>query len=221
MPTCRALICSGVPQMILFLFAFATSALAGFGAEWLLVNFTEHKARRLRLFLLGGIVVFLLSWLLTIYLSHNDHDLIARFQEALLRKEATQEIAVQRFKNIVAGLLRFDVILGLSLFTLGLRLTANVRLRWLLMAFLALYLFDIGWFNAKYIDTIPLDGSIYTSENDSIRYFKEHPGMYRILQATNTPASYGTFNKYLYYHLYSVSGYEAVGVQYYNDICKT
>ncbi len=58
------------------------------------------------------------------------------------------------------------------------------------MAFLALYLYDIGWFNAKYIDTIPPEGSIYTSEHDSIRYFKDHPGMYRILQATNTPASY-------------------------------
>ncbi|GAK57009.1 hypothetical protein U27_03973 [Candidatus Vecturithrix granuli] len=206
-----------VPQMILFLFAFATSALAGFGAEWLIIDLTEQKARRLRLFVLGGIILFLLCWLLTIYLSHADHEMISGFKDALLRKEATQEIAVQRFKNISAGLLRFDVIFGLSLFVLGLRLAANVRLRWFLAAFLALYLLDIGWFNAKYIDTISLEGSIYTSENDSIRYFKEHPGMYRILQATNTPESYGTFNKYLYHHLYSVSGYEAVGVQYYNE----
>ncbi len=206
-----------VPQMILFLFAFATSTLAGFGAEWLLVDLTEHKTTRLRLFLLVCIGVFLLTWLLTIYVSHNDLNLIERFHETFFRKGATQEMAAARFNNIATGLLRFTVLLGASLFVLGLRLAANVRLRWFLMAFLALYLYDIGWFNAKYIDTIPLEGSIYTSEHDSIRYFKDHPGMYRILQATNTPASYGTFNKYVYYGMYSVSGYEAVGVQYYND----
>lgn len=206
-----------VPQMILYLFAFATSALAGFGAEWLVSDMTERKVRRLRLFLLGGIIVFLLSWLLTFFLSHIDHETLSSFQDALLRKEASQEMAVQRFQNIVAGLLRFDVLFGLSLLAIGWRLAANVRLRWFLTAFLVLYLLDIGWFNAKYIDTIPLEGSVYTSENDSIRYFKEHPGLYRILQATNRPDTYATFNKYLYYHLYSVSGYEAVGVQYYNE----
>jgi hypothetical protein len=36
----------------------------------------------------------------------------------------------------------------------------------------------------------------------------------------NTPESYSTFNKYLYYHLFSVSGYEAVGVRYYNDYLR-
>ncbi len=161
--------------------------------------------------------VFLLSWLLTIYVSHNDLNLIERFHETFFRKGAAQEMAVARFNNIATCLLRFTVLLGASLFALSLRLAANVRLRWFLAAFLALYLYDIGWFNAKYIDTIPLEGSIYTSEHDSIRYFKDHPGMYRILQATNTPASYGTFNKYVYYGMYSVSGYEAVGVQYYNE----
>ena len=41
--------------------------------------------------------------------------------------------------------------------------------------------------------------------------------MYRVLPAINEPLTYAIHNKFALHHLYNVSGYEAVGVQYYND----
>ncbi|MBD3309307.1 YfhO family protein [candidate division KSB3 bacterium] len=205
-----------VPQMILFLFAFATSALAGFGAQWLFGNFSQRKERRLRLFVLAGIAIFLLAWLITIALPQVEQAILALFHQAFFRKGATQEIAAARFDNIFRGFLLFNVLFGLALVVLSLRLVKPLRLPWIVVAMLSLYLLDIGLFNSHYLDTIPLENSHYVDENDAIRYFKAHPGLYRILQATNTPVSYATANKYLYYHLFNVSGYEAVGVEYYN-----
>ena len=206
-----------VPQMILFLFAFAASGLAGFGAEWLLAELTAPKEKRLRLFLLAGIGIFLCSWLITLLLPQISEFFIAHFEEALLRQDGTPDIAAARLKNIFYGLAQFSVLLGMALFVLGLRLATQLRRRWLVAAMLLLYLADIWLFNSKYIDTIPLANSFYVNENDAIRYFKAHPGLYRILSAADAPESYAVANKYVAYHLFSVSGYEAVGVQYYND----
>jgi len=206
-----------VPQMIMFLFAFATSGLAGFGVEWLLSDFSETKDKRLRIFLIACIMIFLVSWLITLLLPQLKPTLLSRFSEALLRKDGTPEIAEARFQNIFRGFLQFNVFLGITLFILGLRLVKNIRIWGLVLAIILLYLVDIWLFNEKYIDTVPIEGSWYISENDAIRYFKEHPGLYRILSLADTPKSYRVANKYLYHHIFSVSGYEAVGVQYYNE----
>lgn len=205
------------PQMILFLFAFATAALAGFGVEWLLSNFTEQKDKRLRIFLLVCVGLFLLFWLITIVLPQLKPTLLSHFHEAFFRKGATPEIAEARFLNIFRGFLQFNVFFGIALFILGLRLVKHIRIWGLVSAILVMFLVDIWLFDEKYIDTIPLENSLYVSENDAIRYCKANPGTYRILPMTNSPDTYATFNKYVYHHLYSVSGYEAVGVQYYND----
>ena len=209
-----------VPQMILFLFAFATSGLAGFGAEWLLSNMTDAKEKRLRIFVLCGMLLFLVALLISTHLPQVNHDFIGQFREALLRKGGTPDIAAARFGNIINGLLQFSVLFGIALFVIGLRLAPKIRLGWVIAAILMMYLIDIGMFNEKYLDTIPLEGSMYVRENDAIRYLKGHPGLYRVLPATDTPESYSTFNKYLYYHLFSISGYEAVGVQYYTEYLR-
>ncbi len=209
-----------VPQMILFLFAFAGSALAGFGADWLFLEWSPAKAKRLRIVLLAGIGGIMLTWLFVVLFPHIESGLLTRFHEALLRKNGTSELAASRLHNIVKGVVVLNILGGLSLFVLGLRLNETVRVRWIGLAVFSLYLIDIGMFNAKFLDTIPLEGSHYISENDSIRYCKEHPGLYRILSLVNEPENYGVHNKSVYYHLYSVSGYEAVGVQYYNDFLQ-
>ncbi len=209
-----------VPQSILFLFAFATSGLAGFGAEWLLSDFAESKEKRLRIFLLVGIAIFLFSWLITIVLPQGSDTLISWFSEALQRKGADSTAAADRLKNIFTGLLQFNVLFGIALFVPGLRLVKHIRLRWFIAAIILMYLGDIWLFNEKYIDTIPIEDSIYISENDAIRYCKTDPGLYRVLPRLNAPATYNVANKYLYHKLYSVSGYEAVGVQYYNEYLR-
>jgi hypothetical protein len=209
-----------VPQMILFLFAFAASALAGFGVEWFFRDFSERQERRFRVFLLGGMMIFLLSWLLTMLLPQSQEAVFAMFEQAFMRKGATPEVASARFMNIFNGILRFNVFLGLSVFALGLRLVKSVS-RWkLLLAILVVFLADIWLFNEKYLDTIRLDGTRYINENDTIRYCKANPGLYRIMPLTNKPSTYGVPNKVVYHKLYSVSGYEAVGVQYYDDYVK-
>lgn len=206
-----------VPQMILFLFAFATSALAGFGAAWLFRDFSARQERRFRIFLLGGMMTFLVSWVLTLLLPQSKETVLAMFEQAFMRKGATPEIASARFMNIFKGALLFNVFLGLSLFVLGLRLIKSVS-RWkLVLAILGVFLVDIWLFNEKYLDTIPLEGSHYINKNDTIRYCLNHPGLYRILPMTNKPPTYAVSNKFLLYELFSVAGYEAVGVQYYND----
>ncbi|MCP4372093.1 MAG: hypothetical protein GY797_28835, partial [Deltaproteobacteria bacterium] len=208
------------PQSILFLFAFAASGLAGFGAEWLCSDFSGAKEKRLRIFLLVCIAIFLFSWLVTVFMPQGSPTLISWFSEALLRKGGNADIAATRLKNLFSGLLQFNLLFGIALFILGLRLAQNLRIRWILSAIIVMFLIDIGLFNAKYIDTIPIEGSHYTGENDAIRYFKEHPGLYRVLPRLNAPATYNVSNKYLYHKLYSVSGYEAVGVQYYNEYLR-
>ncbi len=206
-----------VPQMILFLFAFASSALAGFGVEWLFHHFSEEKERHFRFFLLACIVVLLFSWLVTMLLPQSKDALLAMFDEAFMRKGADSEMASARFTNIFKGILLFNVVFGMSLFVLGLRLVKHFP-RWgLFLAILAVFLPDIWLFNEKYIDTIPLEGSHYINENDTIRYCKAHPGLYRILSLARKPPTYNVSNKVVYHKLFSVSGYEAVGVQYYND----
>lgn len=205
------------PQMILFLFAFAASGLAGFGAEWFLSDFSEKKDRQLRLFLLIGIVLVVCAWVLTFVLPQLKPTLLTQFNETLSRKGGTPELPQMRLNNIVRGCLQFDLLLSIALLLIGFRLARQVRLRWIVSAVLFMYLLDIWLFNEKYIDTVPIQDSFYVNENDAIRYVKAHPGYYRILQMTNTPETYNVFNKYVTHHLFSVSGYEAVGVQYYNE----
>ncbi len=206
-----------VPQMILFLFAFATSVLAGFGAEWFFFDWSAARAKRLRIVLLAGIGCLMLTWLFIVLFPHFEPSLLERFHESLFRKGGTPDLAGARLDLIVRSAVVFNILCGLSLFVLGLRLNTNVSVKWIGLAVLGLYLVDIGLFNGKFIDTIPLQGSHYIGENDAIRYCKENPGFYRILPMTNEPASYNVSNKSVYHKLYSVSGYEAVGVQYYND----
>ena len=208
-----------VPQMILFLFAFAASALAGFGAEWLFSGWTAVKEKRLRIFLLAGIVVLMLVGLFVALFPNLESSLLSTFSEALPRKGATQDLAQLRLNSIYHESAKFLALFGLSLFALGLRLT-RIRRRWLFFAVLLVFLVDIGLFNDKFIDTIPLEGSHYIDENDAIRYCKENPGLYRVLPMTNEPATYSVSNKFVLHKLASVSGYEAVGVQYYNDFLQ-
>jgi hypothetical protein len=209
-----------VPQMILFLFAFATSGLAGFGSEWLFADLSETKEKRLRIFLVVLVTICLLSWIIAIWLPQLKDVVITYFHEAFSRKEGTPEIAATRFQNIVSGLLLFNIMLSLAVFIFGLRLGKTIRIRWVVAALILVFIVDIWIFNAHYIDTVPLEGSIYIKENDAIRYCLKNPGLYRILPMTDTPDEYSTFNKYVYYKLFSVAGYEAVGVQYYNEYLR-
>ena len=208
-----------VPQMILFLFAFAGSALAGFGAEWLLSGWTEAKGRRLRIVLLACIAVLMLAGLFVALFPNFESRLLSTFSETLFRKGADRELAQLRLDSIYHESAKFLALFGLSLFALGLRLT-RIRRRWLFLVVSFMFLVDISLFNDKFIDTIPLEGSHYINENDAIRYCKENPGLYRVLPMTNEPISYGVSNKFVSHKLASVSGYEAVGVQYYNDFLQ-
>ncbi|MCP4404707.1 MAG: YfhO family protein [bacterium] len=206
-----------VPQMILFLFAFALSGLAGFGIEWFLVDFSKKKEKRLRIVVLVLIAILLFSWLLLVLEPLVNSDLLTLFNQAFSRKGASQEIAQERLNSIFSGILLFNMVLGFSLFVLALRLNAKVRLRWVIGLLVLVFIFDMGLFNSKYIDTVSLETSHYARENNAIRYFKENPGLYRVLPTTESPEGYGPFNKFVAYQIFSVTGYEAVGVQYYNE----
>ncbi|PID56528.1 hypothetical protein CSB45_10900 [candidate division KSB3 bacterium] len=208
-----------VPQMILFLFAFSASALAGFGAEWLFSGWSAARETRLRIFILACLVVLMLAGVFVALFPNLEPGLLSTFSEILSRKGATQEQAQVRLNSIFQESVKFFVLFGMSLCTIGLRLT-QIRQRWLYTAVLLVFLVDIGLFNDKFIDTIPLKGSHYTSENDTIRYCKENPGLYRVLPMTHEPATYNVSNKFVSHKLASVSGYEAVGVQYYNEFIR-
>lgn len=209
-----------VPQMILYLFAFATCALAGLGADWFLSGFSERKERRLRMFLLCCIIIALGAWVVTMVFPQIESIFLEKFHNVLFRKNATPEMAAERLRNIFKGLLAFNIFFGISLFALGLRLTKRLGLRSLIAILVVIYLGDIWRFDEKYLDTVPIEGSWYVNENDAIRYFKQHPGFYRIFSLTNRPSTYGVANKYVLHHLFSISGYEAVGVQYYTDYLR-
>ena len=206
-----------VPQMILFLFAFAASALAGFGAEWLLRDWTDDKERWLRIALLLGVALLLAAWTLILALPFIENALLQQFSEFFFAKGADEALAHARYLNLLRSLAIFSLFWGMSLAVFGLRLTRRAAPRHLMLALLAVYLLDIWQFDEKFLDTIPLKDSAYVNENDAIRYFKENPGLYRVLPAINKPLTYAIHNKFALHHLYNVSGYEAVGVQYYND----
>lgn len=206
-----------VPQMILFLFAFAASAVAGLGAEWLFGPFSAAKERRMRLLLIGCILLCLGSWIVTLLLPGMEDRLVSAFHETLARNNASAEVVTVRFQNIYRGLIVFNLMLALAITALGLRLAKRVRLRWLAVGVLLVSLIDLWWFNAKFIDTVPLENSVYTDANDTIRYSLTDHGLHRLLVQTDTPTTYNIPNKTVLYNLFSVSGYEAVGVQYYNE----
>ena len=206
-----------VPQMILFVFAFATSALAAFGAEWLFRDWTARKARQLRIGLLIGCIALLLTWLLILALPFLQTRLVEQFHDLFYLREADEELALARFQNIVNSLAWCSLFWSATLAAFGMRLAQQIRMRWLIAALLAVYLLDIRAFDEKFLDTVPIEDSGYVDENDAIRYMKENPGLYRVLPAIDQPLTYNVHNKFALHHLYSVSGYEAVGVQYYND----
>ncbi len=206
-----------VPQMILFVFAFATSALSAFGAEWLFQDWTRQKERRLRIGLLLGGAALLLTWLLILALPFLQTRVMQQFHEMFYSRGATEELAQARFQNLLNSLAWFSFFWSATLAALGMRLATRVRMRWMMAAMLTVYLLDIWTFDEKFIDTVPIENSVYVSENGAIRYMKENPGLYRFLPALNEPMTYGVHNKVVLHRLYSVSGYEAVGVQYYND----
>ena len=206
-----------VPQMILFLFAFPASGLAGLGAEWLFSDFSEKKEQRLRIFLLICIGIFMISWLVIVFWPHVNSLLLSFFEQSFLRKGATSEIATGRLNNISRAILQFNALFGFSLFALGLRLSPKFHPKWIAALIVLVFIIDSGLFNSKYIDTVSLETSHYVRENNAIRYFKENPGLYRVLPTTESPEGYGPLNKFVAHHIFSVSGYEAVGVQYYNE----
>lgn len=211
-----------VPQMILFLFAFASSGLAGIGADWFFGELSERRERRLRLFLLVCLAVALAAWLLTLLFPQMEAGLFERFHASLMRKDATPELARERLHHIFRGLVAFNVFFGLSVLALGLRLNSRIAARRIFVVVLLVYLVDVSLFNEKYIDTIPLEGSWYVSEHDTIRYVKQQPGLYRVFPLVrNSPTYTGAANKYVLHHVFSVLGYEAVQVKYYREYMQT
>jgi len=206
-----------VPQMIMFVFAFATSSLSAFGVEWLFRDWTPRKARQLRIGLLVGGGALLLTWLLILALPFLQTRIVEQFRDMFYSREATDELAHARFQNLINSLAWFSFFLSATLAAFGMRLETRIETRWIMAAMLAVYLFDIWMFDEKFIDTVPIENSVYVAENDAIRYMKENPGLYRVLPALNEPMTYAVQNKFVLHHLYSVGGYEAVGVQYYND----
>lgn len=209
-----------VPQMILFLFAFAAAGLSGLGAEWLFHPISSPKEKRIRTFLMVLILLCLASWILILMLPNMQQNLLTSFHEAFSRNNVSEDLILARFQNIQRGVIVFNLMLALTIFAIGLRLVKRLRLRWVLLAVLGVSLIDLWWFNEKFIATVQLENSVYTDANDTIRYNLTDAGLHRLMIMTNTPTTYNIANKTVLYKLFSVSGYEAVGVQYYNDYLR-
>ncbi|MDH3972698.1 MAG: YfhO family protein [Deltaproteobacteria bacterium] len=194
-----------VPKMILFLFAFTVSVLAGFGAEWLFFDEDRKKSESVKriIYVLG--ILLLITLGITLYAYFDKESLIQAYKPELSRSFRTklpESMIDKRFMNIIQGSIVFLFISGSAMFLCWLSIKKKISGNLLVFIASLLFIIDIWIVNSKFIVTGPAPK---IEKSKTIEFLENDKGLYRVA----TFAGEDSF-QYSYFKIPVVSNYLAV-----------
>ena len=83
---------------------------------------------------------------------------------------------MQRYHNSLEGILIASLLLLFLVFWLIALYKNRIPAKLLMLSAYAFFLLDVTLLNYNFMDTIPIDDTIYTDQNAAIRYFQKNPG---------------------------------------------
>lgn len=211
-----------VPKMNLFMFSFAITAIAGFGAQWLYDQAREKKEQFFIKNVIWGLVAIASILMVLFIIGESNPELwVSKLGHILSGSgrsySSSLSLTMLRFHNSMKGILIASILLLSILCWLFIFLKVkSKKIFW--GGAIVLFLLDVTVLNVQFMDTVILNGSIYVDRNAAIKFFQNNPGRYRVLNAINNPpATYNVHNKFLMYKIESATGYEAVGMARYSE----
>jgi hypothetical protein len=177
-------------ERIIFLFSFATSVLAGYGALVLVQPLHRLERRGFRRMVTGLIWVGLAFLVLTglWYLGYL--------------RGLRQGVQVNLFEGVLRHHLLLLLVLGGSILLFLLRLTDRVRRQWLMLLALGLVLLNLFVVNWRFNLADPVAGGPFP-ETGLVRFLREQPGTFRISSAGFLP---GGASAGIVYELEDITG---------------
>jgi hypothetical protein len=177
-------------ERIIFLFSFATSILAGYGALVLVQPLHRLERRGFRRMVTGLIWVGLAFLVLTglWYLGYL--------------RGLRQGVQVNLFEGVLRHHLLLLLVLGGSILLFLLRLTDRVRRQWLMLLALGLVLLNLFVVNWRFNLADPVAGGPFP-ETGLVRFLREQPGTFRISSAGFLP---GGASAGIVYELEDITG---------------
>lgn len=214
-----------VPKMNLYVVAFSVSIMAGYGAQWILGEFSEKDKKFYKRLIFGVFTFAGAIALLALYPKINQNDLIRYFYRDLTGagESYNPSLVIQRYQYALDGMWKAFALLMTCAGIFALRLIKNMKLGVFFALLLAFFVFDMSLLNSKFINATPVSTNEYISKDTAVRYFEKDKSMYRVLNIitdrwAQETAKYRITNKYILYKMDSATGYEAVGMPRYNDL---
>jgi hypothetical protein len=177
-------------ERIIFLFSFATSVLAGYGALVLVQPLPGLERRGFRRFVIG------LVWVGLAFLALTGLWYLGYLQGV------RQGVEVNLFEGILRHHLLLLLVLGGSILLFVLRLTSSARRRWLMVLVLVLILLNLFVVNWRFNLAEPEVGGPFP-ETGLVRFLREQPGTFRISSAGYLP---GGASAGIVYELEDITG---------------
>lgn len=213
-----------VPKMNLFIVAFAVSIIAGHGAQWLLGEIKKKDGLFLKKFLIGfgGFIAAFI--LFAAYGQISQESLMKHFLSLLNGggNAYSPSLAAIRYENALNGMWMASATMLVALALLSLRLLTKIKMEIYFAILLLFFVADISILNYKFINAVSMKDNPYFSRDTAIEYFEGDKEKYRVLNAVRSRSedmiAYQNPNKYMYYKIESLTGYEAVNVARYADI---
>lgn len=195
-----------VPKMILFLFSFAGSIIAGSGAQWLFFDEDEKKAEKIRRIIYGLVGILIVTAGLTLYAYFDMEGLIQAYKTPLTRAfrwVQPPDIAYKRFMNIIWGSVSFMTILLAVIAILWLSLKKGVSKVLVVIFAISLFIMDVWNVNGRFIVTVPAPRKM--EKNNIVRFLERDKDFFRVAPFTGEDPVY-----YAQYNLPVLSVYVAV-----------
>jgi hypothetical protein len=177
-------------ERIVFLFSFATSVLAGYGALVLVQPLPQAERRGFRRFVIG------LAWVGLAFL------MLTGLWYAGYLLGRRQGVEVNLFGGVLRHHLLLLVVLGGSILLFVLRLAGRVRREWLMALALGLVLLNLVAVNWRFNLAEPVAGGPFP-ETGLVRFLREQPGTFRISSAGHLP---GGASAGIVYELEDITG---------------
>jgi hypothetical protein len=202
-----------VPKMILFVFVFFASVMAGMGLDWLL-NEKSGKEKGFRRFLFSLYAISGSILILSIIAWFFPSPFIGLFERTVNpygRYSATSTL-MGKYQFAVSGFILSSIILGFSTAMIYLMGKGGRYLKLAQIGIVAIFIFDVWFLNYKFISTVPWKDDPHIATSPAIEYIRKDKGLFRVAPLDNTPG-----NKWSHFRIESIGGYEPVSERIYRE----